>query len=166
MDPATFFQGTDYVRFYEQWSQQGQNHLVRTAEFYRWRLTAPESAYTVTALYHDDSQLAGLAITRNSILHGFPITNIVDFLILPQYKSAAGALHDELARLSRETGTAGLVVMTTQSNAARWGLRRNGYFRSKIEFKLILKWLSTEAAPNTFWSESAWHLTWADTDNL
>jgi hypothetical protein len=164
-DPAVFFSSAEYAGFYEQWSSQGQNHLIRTKEFYQWRLAAPTSAYTVTALYHE-SQLVGLAITRNSTLSGFPLTNILDFMLLPQHQALAGAVHDDLAELSRQTGTAGLVVMTTRSNAVRWGLRRNGFIRSTVEFKLILKWLSAEPAPDLFWDESAWHLTWADTDNL
>jgi hypothetical protein len=113
-----------------------------------------------------ESELAGFAITRNSMLSGFPVTAIVDFMLLPEHRSLAGALHDDLARLSRQNRTAGLIFMTTKSVAARSALLRNGYVRTNIQFKLILKWLGAGDPPATFWDEPTWHLTWIDTDNL
>ena len=165
VDPGTFFASGKFSSFYEAWTRHSPNHLIRSPEFYRWRLSAPQSSYTVTALY-EQSRLAGVAIVRNSILNGFPITNIVDFMLLPQDGGLAGALLDALDEISKRAGTAGLVCMCTRSDAARCGLLRNGYFRSTIEFKLILKWLRDDPEPESFWSESAWHLTWLDTDNL
>ncbi len=165
VNPETFFSSGEFVSFYTAWARHSPSHLIRTADFYRWRLSAPQSSYVVTALF-TKSHLAGVAITRNSILSGFPVTNILDLMLLPEYREAAGALHDALVRISRHSRTAGLVVMCTGSDAARWALLRNGYFKSKIEFKLILKWLSDDPAPPSFWDEAAWHLTWLDTDNL
>jgi Acetyltransferase (GNAT) domain len=165
LDPNEFFSSPEYVSFYENWASNCDNHLIRTGRFFRWRLNAPETSYTVTALY-SGTGVVGLAVTRPSKVGGFPVTCIVEFMLLPEHRTLAGAIHDELARLSRQNATAGLVVMATRSNAHRWMLFRNGYFKSNVEFKLILKWLAADPTPASFWDESAWHLTWLDTDNL
>jgi Acetyltransferase (GNAT) domain len=164
-NPETFFSTGEFTSFYTTWARHSPSHLIRTAGFYRWRLSAPQSSYRVTALYIKCA-LAGVAITRNSILSGFPITNILDLMLLPECRQAAGTLHDALAQVSKRSGTAGLAVMSTRSDAARWNLCRNGYFKTSVQFKLILKWLAADPAPASFWDESAWHLTWLDTDNL
>ena len=165
LDPNVFFSTPEYATFYDNWIPHFDNHLIRTGRFFRWRLNAPKSAYTVTSL-HNEARLVGLAVTRSSMLSGFPVTCIVDFMLLPEHRFLAGALHDELERLSIQNGTAGLIVMATRSNASRWMLLRNGYFKSNVEFKLILKWLAADPAPECFWDERAWHLSWLDTDNL
>ena len=163
-DAGTFFGSGEFKAFYATWARHFPSHLIRSPEFYRWRLSPPQSCYTVTALYVK-SGLAGVAITRNSILSGFPITNIVDFMLLPEHHDAAGALHDALARVSKRNRTAGLVMMCTQTEAARWSVFRNGFFKTRIQFKLILKWLSSaDPEPASFWDEAAWHVTGLDTD--
>jgi hypothetical protein len=90
----------------------------------------------------------------------------VDLMILSERTSAAGALHREVEGFARESGAGGVVVMATGPDAARWRLYRHGFLKSSIKFKLILKWLSEAPVPAPFWQPTAWHLSWADTDNL
>ena len=165
VEPAAFFASAEFQAFYREWARHYPCHLIRSPEFYAWRLTPPQGSYTAIALYVG-STLAGVAIARNSRLSGFAMTNVVDFMLLPEHREKAGALHDALAQTAKQSGTAGLVIMSTPADAARWNLYRNGFVKTKIVFKLILKWLAAEPAPAAFWDEGAWHLTWLETDNL
>ncbi len=91
---------------------------------------------------------------------------IVDFMLLSHVQSAVGRLHEEIARLARECGVAAVVIMVSRPEARFLRLARNGFFRSPVEFKLILKWLAQSPPPVPFWQADSWHLAWADTDNL
>lgn len=165
VDPAVFFGSREYAQFYQKWATYHPNHLVRSAAFFGWRLKAPTASYTLT-IVRRDNLLAGLAITRTTALSGFSATGIVEFMILPEHRTAAGALHDELLRIANRQGTIGVVAMVTEPQVARWMLLRNGYLKSPVKFELILKWLAARPEPASFWDAAAWHLTWADTDNL
>lgn len=166
LEPGEFFGTPDYARFYEKWAGSHPIHLVRTGEFYAWRLSAPDASYKVSAVYTRDSLLAGFAVTRRSAVHGIPVTAILDFLVLPEFRPLSGALHDDLRRLCFDNGSAGLTAMTTRPGARRWKLFANGYVKTNIQFKLILKWLAAGDAPKSLLDEEAWHLSWSDTDNL
>lgn len=163
--PEEFFTLPEYELFQKAWSSQYEIHLVRTADFFRWRLSAPATSYRIMALYHGH-ELTGMAIVRNTTINNLDVTAVVDLMILSQQASAAGALHREIEGFARESGTGGVVVMATSPDAARWRLYRHGFLKSPIKFKLILKWLSEAPVPAPFWQPKAWHLSWADTDNL
>ncbi len=165
VEASPFFGSEDYAGFYRQWATHHPNHLVRSAAFFDWRLKAPTASYTVTTVRQDNA-LAGVAITRTTALSGFSATGVVDFMILPEYRNAAGALHDELLRTAIRHDTIGVVAMVTEPQVARWMLLRNGYLKSPVKFELILKWLAAGPEPESFWDAASWHLTWADTDNL
>jgi hypothetical protein len=159
------FRTPEYTEFYSRWAGQNAFHLVRTPEFFRWRLSAPDSSYTAISL-RKDGQLGGLAVTRLTELHGFAVLAVVDIMVLAGFRRAAGRLHEETAKLARESGAAAVVVMLPRPEARFLRLGGNGFFRSPVEFKLILKWLAEGPPPDSFSDASAWHLTWADTDNL
>jgi hypothetical protein len=159
------FPAPEYAEFYSRWAAQNAFHLVRTPEFFRWRLSAPDSNYTVVTLRRD-GRLGALAVTRLTTMHGLSILAVVDIMVLSEFRHAAGRLHDEIARLARESSAAAVVVMLPRPQARFLRLARNGFFRSPVEFKLILKWLAEGPLPDSFSDASAWHLTWADTDSL
>ncbi len=161
--PADFFGSRQYSAFFARWSNSTPIHLARTPDFYNWRLRAPETAYQLSAAHDGEGATVGFAVTRSSVIQGIPVTCVVDFLALPGH---AGVLHGDLEKISRQNRTAGLVFMTNPSTARRLALFRNGFVKTGIQFKLILKWLSSEPTPDHFWREPSWHLTWADTDNL
>jgi hypothetical protein len=163
--PEEFFALPEYESFQKAWSSQYEIHLVRTADFFRWRLGAPAASYRVMALYHGH-ELTGMAIVRNTTINNLDVTAIVDLMILSERASAAGALHREVVGFARESRTGGVVIMATRPDAARWRLYRHGFLKSPIKFKLILKWLSEAPVPARFWQSETWHLSWADTDNL
>ena len=163
--PEEFFALPEYAAFLKKWSAQYEICLDRTAGFFRWRLAAPEASYRIMALYHG-RELTGAAVVRNSAIHNLEVTALVDLMILSERASAAGALHREIAAYARQSGTGGVVIMATRPDAARLRLFRFGFIKSPIKFQLILKWLADESVPAPFWRSEAWHLTWADTDNL
>jgi hypothetical protein len=163
--PEEFFALPEYELFQKAWSSQYEIHLVRTADFFRWRLGVPAASYRIMALYHG-RELTGMAVVRNSTINNLDVTGIVDLMILSERASAASALHREVEGFARKSGTGGVVIMATHPDAARWRLYRHGFLKSPIKFKLILKWLSEAPVPAPFWQPTAWHLSWADTDNL
>jgi len=163
--PDEFFALPDYESFQNAWSSQYEIFLVRSADFFRWRLSAPATSYRIIALYHG-RELTGMAVVRNSTINNLDMTAIVDLMILSEHASAACALHREVERFARQSRTGGVVIMSTRPDAARWRLYRHGFLRSPVKFKLILKWLSDSPVPAPFWQAKAWHLSWADTDNL
>jgi len=163
--PEEFFALPGYQSFQKKWSAQYEIYLVRTADFFRWRLGAPGASYRIMALYHGH-ELTGMAVVRNSTINNLDVTAVVDLMILSERASAAGALHREVEGFARESRTGGVVIMATRPDAARWRLYQHGFLKSPIKFKLILKWLSAGPVPGPFWQPQAWHLSWADTDNL
>jgi hypothetical protein len=163
--PEACFPAPEYIDFYRRWSAQNAFHLARTPDFFRWRLRAPESNYTVIRV-RKDGQLVALAVTRRTTMQGLPILAVVDIMVLTEFRHAVGRLHEETAKLAREAGAAAVIVMVPRPQARSLRLARNGFFRSPVEFKLILKWLADGPPPDSFSDASAWHLTWADTDSL
>jgi hypothetical protein len=163
--PEEFFALPEYQSFQKAWSSQYEIYLVRTADFFRWRLAAPGASYRIIALYHG-RELTGMAVVSNSKINHLDVTALVDLMILSERASQAGALHREVERFARESRTGGVAIMATRPDAARWRLFRYGFLKSPIEFKLILKWLSEAPVPAPLWQPQAWHLSWADTDNL
>ncbi len=163
--PEEFFALPEYQSFHEAWSSQYVIYLIRTPDFFRWRLSAPTTSYRIMALFHG-RELTGMAVVRNSTINNLYVTAVVDLMILSERASAAGALHREVEEFARQSRTGGVVIMATGPDAARWHLYRFGFVKSPVKFKLILKWLSKAPVPAAFWQPQAWHLSWADTDNL
>jgi hypothetical protein len=161
----SFFERVDYALFYARWRRQHENHLLRTEEFLRWRLSAPGLQYRIVTLY-DGAQLVGLAITRNTRSPGFDVLGIADLMILDEYLPVSGVLHDTLAALARTSGAAGVSVMCAIPEARRLHLPGNGYIRTPYKFRFIAKWLADGDAPECFWDARKWHLMWLDADTL
>ena len=161
----SFFRSPEYLQFYDRWAEHVPFHLVRTSDFFCWRLAAPKTSYTVTVL-RQGKELGALAVTRITRLQGFDVLAVVDLMVLPQFQGAVGRLHEEIARQARECGAAGVVIMVPRPEARLLRLTRNGFFKSSVVFKLILKWLAQTPPPDSFWEAGSWHLAWIDTDNL
>ena len=124
--PEEFFALPEYELFQKAWSSQYEIHLVRTADFFRWRLGVPAASYRIMALYHG-RELTGMAVVRNSTINNLDVTGIVDLMILSERASAASALHREVEGFARKSGTGGVVIMATHPDAARWRLYRHGF---------------------------------------
>lgn len=161
----SFFDRVDYARFYAQWRQQHENHLIRKEEFLRWRLSAPGFQYRMVALQHEE-RLVGLAIIRNTRSPGFEVVGIADLMILDEYLPASGVLHGELAALARRTGAAGVSAMCSIPEAGSLRLAGNGYIRTPYKFQFIAKWLADGDPPGRLWDARKWHLMWLDADTL
>jgi hypothetical protein len=155
----------EHREFLHAWERQHPFHLNRTTDFFSWRLTAPGSEYHILEFRHG-GKVAGIAVTRMTKLQGFDVLAVVDLLLLQEFGHAAGTLHEFMARIARKLKASAVVIMLPAPEARSLRLARNGFFRSPVEFKLILKWLSQKPVPDRFWDASAWHLMWADTDNL
>jgi hypothetical protein len=161
----SFFQEVEYAPFYAQWRRQHENHLIRTEELLRWRLSAPGFQYRIVALHHEE-RLVGLAITRNTRSPGFEVVGLADLMILDEYLPVSGVLHDELAALARRSGAAGISAMCSVPEARSLRLAGNGYFRTPYKFQFIAKWLADGDAPECLWDARKWHLMWLDADTL
>jgi hypothetical protein len=117
--PEKFFTLPEYQSFQKAGSSQYEIHHVRTADFCRWRLSAPAASYRIIAL-HKGHELTGIAVDRNSAINHRDVAAVVDLMILSERASAAGALHREVERFARASGTGGVVIMAKRPDAARW----------------------------------------------
>jgi hypothetical protein len=163
--PDAFFNRVDYAGFYERWRRQNANHLIRTEEFLRWRLAAPELEYRMVTL-EDGERLAGLAIVRSTHAAGFDVLGIADLMVLDEYLPVSRALHDALAGLAKRSGAAGVSAMCAVPEAGRLRLSGAGYIRTPYKFQFIAKWLAGGGAPESLWDAGKWHLMWLDADTL
>lgn len=163
MDIATLLARPDLAAFLERWSEQGGHRLIRTTDLLRWRLSAPAAqCEAVVAL--DGDRLVGLALASHSDVRGVPVLTVLDFLLLPGFAHASGALHDALETLAVRAGLSCVGLMTTAEKAAEWELQSNGYLRSPFVYDFILRWLVAGEMPASIASAAEWHLTWFDTD--
>jgi len=163
--PEELLHGPELRTFLERWATSVENHLVKTPEFYRWRLGAPETRYEVFRVRRDDAVVA-VAVGRVATLQGIPSLALLDLMVLDGEQPALAALYGEIDRAARRAGVEAIVTMISRHQAARHRLRRFGFLRSPFAFKLIIRSVSDSLDVESISAEAAWHLMWIDSDDL
>jgi hypothetical protein len=155
----------EFSAFLQRWSATVENHLVKTPEFYSWRLGAPEASYRVIQVRAGD-EIVAAAIGRVATLQEIPSLALVDLMVLDGQRAALPALYAAIDGAARDAGVEAIVAMISRHQARRHRLARFGYVRSPFVFKLIIRSVSDSLEIGSISAELGWHLMWIDSDDL
>lgn len=164
-DPRELLRAPAFARFLEGWAGGVRNRLLKSVDFYDWRLGAPGTRYRAY-LVRRGEQVIAAAIGRVATLQGIPSLALLDMMILPGEQGALGALHGELDREARREDVEAIVTMISRHRAREYRLGRFGFLRSPFKFKLIVHSLDDDVSYEELSTEADWHLMWIDSDDL
>jgi GNAT superfamily N-acetyltransferase len=163
--PRELLQSTQFQEFVKSWSASMPNHLIKSLEFYDWRLGAPDTHYEALLVYRDNTVVAA-AVGREARLHGIPSFALIDLMVLESEESALSTLYREVDREARRRGAEAIVMMMSRHQARKHRLSRYGFLRSPFTFKLIVHSLNEAIPIERISAEENWHLMWIDSDDL
>jgi hypothetical protein len=163
--PRDFARSEVIQRFLEEWRAGVPNHLVKSADFYEWRLGAPGTEY-VTFLVHHGDRVVAAAVGREVVLHEIRSFALLDVMALGDDREALRSLHRIIDTEARRRGVEAVVTMMSRRRAREYRLIRYGFLRSPFTFKLILRSVDDSLTVEQLASERDWHLMWIDSDDL
>jgi GNAT superfamily N-acetyltransferase len=163
--PGELLDSAEFERFREAWSASVRHHLIKSAEFYGWRLGAPGTSYRVFVV-RQGAEVVAVAVGREAPLQGIPSFALLDAMVLPGHERALSLLYRDIEREARRRGVEAIVTMMSRHSARRYRLKRFGFLRSPFTFKLIVRSVSDSLAAASISTEADWHLMWIDSDDL
>jgi hypothetical protein len=163
--PESLFHSSRFAEFVEIWSEGVRNHLVKSADFYDWRLGAPGTSYRAFLVSRGETVVAA-AVGRVANLQGIPSFALLDLMVLRDEQDALAALYHEIDREARARDVEAIVTIMSRSRAREHRLRRHGFLTSPFTFKLILHPLNGAIPFAEIAAERDWHLMWIDSDDL
>jgi GNAT superfamily N-acetyltransferase len=163
--PSELLRTGAFDEFVERWSTSVPNHLVKSPEFYTWRLGAPGASYQAF-LISDGGTLVAAAVGRQAELQGIPSFALLDLMVAQGQERALAALFTAIDREARRCQAEAVVTMMSKHSARRNRLVRFGFLKSPFRFKLIVRSLSDAVSADTLSAEEDWHLMWIDSDDL
>ncbi len=155
----------DFETFLDRWSISVANHLVKSPEFYDWRLGAPGADYEAFMVRRND-EIVAVAVARRTGSQGVPSVAPLDLMVLKTHEGALRLLYDEIQRNARRAGAEAITTMMSRTRARDYRLVRSGFVRSPFTFRLIVRSVSDELAVEEISHERDWHLMWIDSDDL
>jgi hypothetical protein len=163
--PESLLRSEAVASFLERWSASVPNHLVKSPDFYAWRLGAPGTSYRVFLVKHGDDVVA-MAIGRATELDGVPSFAVLDLMVREDHRRAlatlVGAVRDEARRCDAQA----IVTMMSKLRARQYRLIRFGFLRTPFTFKLIVRSVGATSQIGNLADDSQWHLMWIDSDDL
>ncbi|HEV7585638.1 MAG TPA: GNAT family N-acetyltransferase [Solirubrobacteraceae bacterium] len=163
--PAELLHTAPFQRFVGRWAQGVENHLIKSPEFYDWRLGAPGVDYRAFVISRGETVLAS-AVGRQALLHGVPSFALLEMMALGGEEGALRALHFEIEQEARRLRAEAVVTMMSRVRAREYRLFRFGFLRSPFVFKLIIRSLKDDFDIEQVSREAGWHLMWIDSDDL
>ena len=163
--PCELFHSVAFETFLESWSASVQNHLVKSPEFYDWRLGAPGTRYQAFLIYRNNAVVAA-AVGRATRLNDIPSFALLDVMVLKGHENALSTLYSEVEGEARHRGVEAIVTMMSRPRAREYRLLRFGFLRSPFTFKLILRSVNDTVSIEDISAEDNWHLMWIDSDDL
>lgn len=157
--------GPECYTFIAKWQQTQKYYLLKTTEFMKWRLSAPGSQYHLVKVFNKNEVIA-LAIARKTIIRGIHSLAVLDFMSLPSEPRASASVVYGLQSLAVSLNAEVIITMCSRHQASLHHLVRNGFIKTHMIFKLILKPLAPQFENDDFFEESNWSLTWLDSDDL
>ncbi len=154
-----------FETFVERWSADIRNHLLKSVDFYDWRLGAPGTHYRAFLIYRNDTVVAA-AVGRSACLHGIPSFALLDVMVLKGEEAALAALYRDIDDEARRESAEVTVTMMSRHRAHEYRLKRYGFLKSPFVFKLILHSLDDTTPLERISDEEDWHLMWIDSDDL
>lgn len=163
--PAELLGSGEFATFVERWSSGVPNHLVKTSDFYRWRLGAPGTEYHAV-LVRRSGAIAAAAVGRVAELQEIPSFAVLDMMALDDDADGLRALHRGIREAAERRRVEAIVTMMSRSSAKRYSLGRFGFLRSPFTFKLIVRSVSPNFDVAAISNEADWQLMWIDSDDL
>jgi hypothetical protein len=163
--PGDLLNSAEFDLFQREWSENVRNNLVKSSDFYNWRLSAPGTEYQVFLIYRKDAIVAA-AICREASLYDVPSYALLDLMVLKGNERALPVIHRAIEDEARDRRVEAIATMMSRHNAREYHLIRSGFLRSPFTFKVILRSLSDEFAVEQVLEEKDWHLMWIDSDDL
>jgi GNAT superfamily N-acetyltransferase len=163
--PRELFHSASFERFLEVWSTEVPNHLVKSAEFYDWRLGAPGTEYRAFLVQRGE-QVVAAAVGRVADLHGIPSLALLDLMALKGHERALSVLYRDIEQAARRRGVEAIVTMMSKPRAREYRLLRFGFLKSPFVFKLIVRSLNDQVDVERLSQVGDWHLMWIDSDDL
>jgi len=154
-----------FGQFLKAWSASVPNHLVKSADFYDWRLGAPGTEYRAF-LVHRGEEVVAAAVGREVDLHGIPSFALLDVMVLKSEERALSTLYHEVLDEARRHGAEAIVTMMSRHRAREYRLNRFGFLKSPFTFNLIVRSLNDAVTVDQISDEKDWHLMWIDSDDL
>jgi hypothetical protein len=152
--------------FLQNWVASTPNALVKTREFFDWRLRAPGSNYRVVCVHDVTGFLTQVVILRSTVLRGIRSLCILDWMRATvdhdQLNICLGVIRD----LARQDKCEVIVTMMSRFQAAKFGIKRLGFIPTPAVFTLIIKNLASVVKDNLLFDEQRWALMWVDSDDL
>jgi len=163
--PRDLLHSVAFETFLERWSASVPNHLIKSPEFYDWRLSAPGTQYQAFLIYHNDAVVAA-AVGRATRLNDIPSFALLDVMFLKGHEDALPKLYSEVESEASHRGAEAIVTMMSRPRAREYRLLRFGFLRSPFTFKLILRSVNDAVRIERISAEDNWHLMWIDSDDL
>lgn len=154
-----------YEEFLEQWAAEQSSYLIKDRDFLKWRLSAPSARYHIFTL-RDRGNLVAVAIVRATTLEHIPTLVVLDLMAVSSHRSRLGPLIKAIKDFARLQGCEFVAGMFSANCARRYRLLPNGFLPSPYRFKFIYKILNDNLPIENFGTETNWHLTWIDSDQL
>jgi len=99
-EPRDLLGTPEFATFLDGWSKEVRNRLLKSADFYAWRLGAPGTRYRAFLVTRDE-QVVAAAIGRVATLQGIPSLALLDLMVLPGERRALATLYREIDREAR-----------------------------------------------------------------
>lgn len=160
-----FLKNQEYKIFFDKWSNQQQNYLIKSIDFLRWRTSAPHTIYHFITL-KNKNELIAVAIIRVTELKGIKTLAILDLMILNEAVCESGLFFKKIYDFARQTKCDLIAGMISPHWAIKYRLLRYGFLKSPFVFSIIFKVLNEHIKSDIFSGENKWHLMWIDSDDL
>jgi len=164
-DKEEFFALEGYDRFFDRWQLTVENPLQKNREFMKWRLGAPETEYQIITATKN-SELVGLAITRESVMENIPVLAILDMMVLPGHEKCIPGINLMFRQIAKSKNLEAIVTMMGRIWAKKYRMFNMGFIASPFVFSLIIKKLNPAIPDELLFDEKRWHLMWIDSDDL
>lgn len=162
---ADFSASNSFEPFFQRWSQQQNNFLIKSKEFLLWRTGAPETTYYFVGATRGEEQTA-FAVVRRVELEKIPCLAILDLMVLQEHSACLPSVQEALVDLAKRVGAELIVSMMSPTTARRLNVGRSGFVRSPKVFSLIIKKLREDIPDSSLFAEENWNLFWIDSDDL
>jgi hypothetical protein len=156
---------TDNIsEFIDKWNTTVKNKLVKSKEFLEWRYGRPNVEYDFF-LIKKNNDIVSFAACRVVEKMGVNSLCLIDLMFIED-KKAIDILYLSLLKYARANNIEIIMTMMSAVSAKKYRLFKNGFIRSYLSFKLIIKNLTNEFSDEILFNENNWHLMWIDSDDL
>lgn len=147
--------------------QDFPNYLSKTADFFRWRLSAPGTSYDLFLIQTQSTgETLGWVIGRQSTLKGLKCWAMLDFYCVEVKRSKLITVFLELFSCLSKSDVSGVAVMMSATSCKRFKILSSWFLRLPYKFSVIYKTLNESFGPTDFFDSSHWNLMWIDSDDL